>query len=244
MRVLSFFGLLFSLTLLIYCDQPAINNKKQSGSLISHDTIPVPVIKSDSFELDTFLYNQKLLGLAHNKPSAKWPVKTAYPLGGAILPFKRIVAYYGNFYTAGMGVLGEQPTDKMLYKLQNEVKKWRQADTLTPVQPALHYVAVTAQRSKGKDRKYRLRMPFDQIDKALQLAQKINAIVFLDIQVGHSTVQQEIPAKKIDSYQAWITNQPVQFTGFKLFYKQDAQGLMQPADILKLYPMPIYIQYQ
>ncbi len=338
MRVLIFFGLIFSLTLLIYCDQPALNNKKQSGSFISHDTIPVSVIKSDTFKLDTFSYNQKLLGLAHNKPSVKWPVKTAYPLPGAILPFKRIVAYYGNFYTAGMGVLGEQPADKMLDKLQNEAKKWQQADTSTPVQPALHYVAVTAQRSKGKDGKYRLRMPFDQIDKALQLAQKINAIVFLDIQVGHSTVQQEIPAmekylrlpnvhlgidpeysmkggeipcsvigtfdaadvnfasdylarlvreynlppkilivhrftnamvinykkiitraemqivmnmdgfgfpaKKIDSYQAWIANQPVQFTGFKLFYKQDTQGLMQPADILKLYPRPIYIQYQ
>jgi len=52
------------------------------------------------------------------------------------------------------------------------------------------------------------------------------------------------PAKKIDSYQGWIANQPVQFTGFKLFYKQDIQGLMRPPDILKLYPKPIYIQYQ
>lgn len=30
----------------------------------------------------------------------------------------------------------------MLAKLQEEVKKWEKADTLTPVQPALHYIAL------------------------------------------------------------------------------------------------------
>ena len=36
-----------------------------------------------------------------------WPVKTVYPKDGAILPFSRIVAYYGNLYSKKMGVLGE-----------------------------------------------------------------------------------------------------------------------------------------
>ena len=27
----------------------------------------------------------------------KWPPAAPYPYGGAILPFKRILAYYGNF---------------------------------------------------------------------------------------------------------------------------------------------------
>jgi hypothetical protein len=57
------------------------------------------------------------------------------------------------------------------------------------------------------------------------------------------------PAKKIDSYTAWIANEPVQFTGFKIFYKNDARSaparrLMTPDEVLKLYPSPIYIQYQ
>jgi hypothetical protein len=51
------------------------------------------------------------------------------------------------------------------------------------------------------------------------------------------------PAKKINSYQRWVANQPVQFTGFKLFYTQDTK-LMGPADVLKLHPVPVYIQYQ
>jgi hypothetical protein len=39
----------------------------------------------------------------------------------------------------------------------------------------------------------------------------------------------------------------VQFTGFKIFYHNDTKKgdpLMQPADVLKLRPRPLYIQYQ
>lgn len=298
--------------------------------------------KKKPLTLDTALYDARVLYLCHGRPSRKWPVKTAYPLAGAILPFKRIVAYYGNFYTSRMGVLGENPPDSMLNRLMREVKKWQQADTLIPVLPAIHYVAVTAQKNPGKDHKYRARMPSVQIDKSLDLAKKINGIVFLDIQVGWGNVRDEIihleeylrlpdvhlgidpeysmkgrqvpctaigtfdasdinaaseqlarivkaydlppkilvvhrftremvtnyrqivirpevqivmnmdgfgfPAKKIDSYIGTITNEPVQFAGFKLFYKYDIltapKKLMTPEDVLKLYPSPIYIQYQ
>jgi len=143
--------------------------------------------------LDTALFNKKAAQLANGDSSGRWPVKTAYPNPGAVLPFKRIVAYYGNLYSKNMGVLGEYPPDEMLQKLQGEIKKWEAADPGTPVQPALHYIAVTAQGSPGRDGKYRLRMPFKQIDSILGMAARINALVFLDVQVGFSNVQAEIP---------------------------------------------------
>ena len=59
--------------------------------------------------------------------------------------------------------------------------------------PALHYIAVTAQLSPGKGNKYRLRMPFHQIDSILSMAREINALVFLDVQVGKSSLEEEIP---------------------------------------------------
>jgi hypothetical protein len=143
--------------------------------------------------LDTLLFNQRLVHITNGDSSGKWPVKTAYPNAGAVLPFKRIVAYYGNFYSKKMGCLGEYPTDEMLTRLQAETAKWQKADTTTEVQPALHYIAVTAQGSPGKGNKYRLRMPFKQIDSVIKVAARINALVFLDIQVGMSTVQEEVP---------------------------------------------------
>src|SRR3989338_4335029 len=319
--------------------------------------------------LDTILYDKKINELANNPPPKPpttkvvkdpqtgvettvtvepkpiiypWPVKTVYPNAGAILPFKRIIAYYGNLFSTKMGVLGEYPPDEMLQRLNVEVKKWELADPSTPIVPALHYIAVVAQASPGADGKYRARMPHSEIDKVLAMAEKVNAIVFLDIQVGFSTLQAELPvfekyfklpnvhlgvdaefsmktgirpgkivgtydasdlnftanylakivqennlppkvlvvhrytqkmitnykqikplpevqivmhmdgwggmAKKIGTYKNFIYPEPVQFTGFKLFYKNDILEpntvLMTPEDLLKLNPRPIYIQYQ
>ena len=146
--------------------------------------------------VDTVLYNAKMMQLANGDKSGMWPPKTVYPKTGALLPFNRIVAYYGNFYSAQMGVLGEYPEAEMIKKLQSEVSAWENADTLTPVIPTIHYIAVTAQHSPGADGKYRIRMPDAQIDKAIKLAEKINGILFLDIQVGLSTLENEIPRFK------------------------------------------------
>lgn len=291
----------------------------------------------------TGLYREKILLLAHNKPSEKWPVQAPAPLPGAILPYRRIVAYYGNLYTSRMGILGERPREAMLEKLRREAMRWEAADTAFPVKMALHYIAVTAQRSPGKNSKYRLRMPFHQIDTVLAMARGIHALVFLDVQLGHSTLQEELPAlekyllmpdvhlgidpeysmknkdvpcasigtldardinyavsylaglvkqyqlppktlvvhrftqamitnykaintcpevqivinmdgfghaaKKISTYNSFIAREPVQFTGFKVFYRNDTTGtkaaaVMLPEEILKLYPKPVYIQYQ
>ncbi|HEX2536335.1 MAG TPA: hypothetical protein VHK69_21485 [Chitinophagaceae bacterium] len=294
-------------------------------------------------KLDTAHYNRMLRHMANGDTSGRWPVKHEYPLPGAILPFKRIVAYYGNLYSKQMGALGEFPKDDMLRRLQGEVDKWTKADSLMPAIPALHYIAITAQLTPGKGGKYRLRMPFSQIDTVISWAKEINALVFIDIQVGLSTLQQELPefekylsmpnvhfgidpefsmkggdrpgtrvgtfdaadinytteylaglvrkhnlppkilivhrftqkmvtgykdiklrpevqvvmdmdgwgepARKINTYRQFIYPEPVQFTGFKIFYKNDTKRVnqpkeMQPEQLLGLKPVPVYIQYQ
>jgi hypothetical protein len=312
-------------------------------------TVEKSNIKSEPLEeisvlkLDVEAYNQKLNEIANNPPPAGtstqqnlWPVKTSYPNTGALLPFNRIVAYYGNLYSKGMGILGEYPEDEVVERLNVEVKKWELADPKTPVIPALHYIAVVAQAGPGRDGKYRARMPDKEIDKVLKMAEKINAIVFLDIQLGFSNVETEVPllekylkmpqvhlgldpefamktvrpgleigtldatninfaieylaklvkenslppkilvihrftqkmvtnykeisplpevqivmdmdgfgakANKINTYKQYIYKEPVQFTGFKLFYKND-KILLTPEELLKLTPIPSYIQYQ
>lgn len=127
-------------------------------------------------------------------PHYLWPVKNApYPQAGALLPFNRIVAYYGNFLSTRMGVLGQYPPEEMLARLRQEVARWQAADPTTHVIPAIDYIAVTAQGSPGADGMYRARMPDTEIDKAVKLAEEVNGIVILDVQVGKSTVEKEIP---------------------------------------------------
>lgn len=161
----------------------------------------VSVIKQEAPQLDHVAYDHKMRAIANLVPvstsssstPALWPVKAPYPNAGALLPFNRIVAYYGNFYSKGMGVLGQYPEDVMLAKLQKEVDAWKTADPATPVIPAIHYIVTTAQELPQKDGTYTLRMPDDQIDYALEIANKINALVFLDFQIGKSTLQKELP---------------------------------------------------
>ncbi len=146
--------------------------------------------------LDTSLYNKMMAHVTNGDSTGKWPVKAEYPLPGAILPFKRVIAYYGNLYSKQMGALGEFPRKEMLRRLMAEAKKWEAADTTMKVQPALHYIAVTAQQSPGAAGKYRLRMPFHQIDTVLSMAKEIDAIVFIDIQIGKSDIRNELPEFK------------------------------------------------
>jgi len=55
------------------------------------------------------------------------------------------------------------------------------------------------------------------------------------------------PWLKRDSYKDYIVAEPVQYTGFKLFYHNDTKKgnpLMTPQEVLRLNPKPLYIQYQ
>ena len=270
-----------------------------------------------------------------------WPVEGPAPLPGAILPGKRIVAYYGNPLSKRMGALGEFEPQEMLRRLDNEVAAWRAADPSTEVQPALHLIAVVAQGDPGPSGKYRAIMRDTLVEMVYGWAKSKNAIMFIDIQTGLSDIRELLPKfehflsrpdvhlgvdpefmmktghkpgtkigtmdasdinyasgylaelvrkynlppkvlvihrftrngvtnyRKIqlrpevqivmhmdgwgapwlkrDSYKDYIVSEPVQFTGFKLFYHNDTKKgdpLMKPADLLKLEPKPLYIQYQ
>jgi len=169
----------------------ACNNNVKETKVAAQDTT---VRQQPTSSLDTANYYRLLDYLANGDTSGHWPVKNQpLPLPGAILPFNRIVAYYGNLYSNKMGALGKWPKAQMIPNLLAEVKKWNEADTVIKAIPALHYIAVTAQGSPGKDGKHRLRMPGHQIDTILNWAKEINAIVFIDIQIGLSNLQSEVP---------------------------------------------------
>jgi hypothetical protein len=224
----------------------------------------------------------------------------------------------------------------MLAHLDREVAAWQRADSTTRVIPALHLIAVVAQGGAGSDGKYRARMPDSVIERVYTWAARRNALVFLDIQPGKSTVEAELPrlarflvrptvhlaidpefamseggipgrrigtvdaadinyairmldslagdslppkilvihrfrrhmlthadrialsprvqvvvdmdgfgppSLKRGSYHDYVFSAPVQYTGWKQFYRQD-QPPTAIADILKLVPVPVYIQYQ
>ena len=291
-----------------------------------------------------------------------WPAGPV-PLPGAIMPAKRIVAFYGYPLEKRMGALGEfvkrrqdtkdssgkriyagYDTDSMFKRLDIVVKEWNDADPGTPVQPALHVIAAVAQADAGRDGKYRARIDSVVLEEVYSWAVKKNAILFVDVQIGGSTVESEVrrlmpwlsrpnvhlgldpafsmhysreglaPGKKIgimdakeinwaidtlnaivnekklppkvlvvhrftrqmvsnsskikltpgvqvvmnmdgwgapwlkfDSYSAYTVLEPVQFTGFKIFFHNDSKKgdpYLSAREVLHLLPRPLYIQYQ
>ncbi|CAM3950914.1 hypothetical protein [Flavobacterium weaverense] len=323
----------------------ACNRSKAADT--ENSTVKSEAVKKDSIEekkvltIDTLDYNKRMVAMSNSDTTGRWPVKAPYPLPGAILPYNRIIAYYGNLYSTRMGILGEIPRKEMLQKLQGEVAKWQAAEPTVKAIPALHYIAVTAQGAPGKDNMHRMRMPFKQIDTIIKWAKPIDALVFVDIQVGHSSVKAEVnqlvdylsmpnvhlgidpefsmkggerPGTKIghftaadindaidiladivrknnltpkilvvhrftqgmvknykdikivpevqvvmdmdgfgskvlkkSTYLRYIYKEPLHFTGFKLFYKNDNKNdwtMYTPEELVKFTPKPMYIQYQ
>jgi len=51
------------------------------------------------------------------------------------------------------------------------------------------------------------------------------------------------PGAKMGAYKWFVVRYPVQYTGWKLFYKND-KPMMTPEQVLEVYPKPMYIQYQ
>ena len=275
-----------------------------------------------------------------SKKVAPQPAFTVTPLPNSLLPKNRIVVYYGNPLSKRMGVLGEYPEPVMIAKLQQEVHNFQVADPATPVIPGLHLIVSVAQGSPGKNGTYRLRMTDSLIDHWCKLAESKGYLIFLDVQIGHSTVQSElqpllpylkrpyvhlaldpefsmhhgsegvVPGRKVgvmdaaeinyaikaladivkqnnippkvlvihrytqkmvtnyrdirpvpevqvvmnmdgfgqpwlkrDSYDAYERMQPVQYTGFKLFYKND-KPMLTREEVVKLKPSPLFITFQ
>ncbi|MFN8637812.1 MAG: hypothetical protein U0893_28505 [Chloroflexota bacterium] len=114
------------------------------------------------------------------------------PLPGAILPTRRIVSYYGNPLASGMGVLGEQPPEKLFPRLRDQAEAYASADKRRGVAPALELVAVVAQGEPGPDGLYRLRMETELIDRVLGWADAHGFLLILDVQIGRGSVDDEV----------------------------------------------------
>ena len=311
--------------------------------------------KKDTFTLKAAIRNGQ-------KKIDTWPMGPV-PLPGAIMPAKRIIAFYGNPLSKRMGALGEfvtrRPdtkdsagkkvyggynTDSLFKRMDKVVAEWNAADPSTPVQPALHLIVAVAQLDSGRDGKYRLRMDSTLIEEVYRWSIEKNTLLFLDIQIGASSVQAEVkrlmpwlsrpnvhlgldpefsmhysregiaPGKRIgimdaaeinwaidtlnsivvekklppkvlvvhrftrqmvsnankikltpgvqvvidmdgwgqpwlkfDSYSAYNVAEPVQFTGFKIFFGNDSKKgdhVLTAKEVLHLLPRPMYIQYQ
>src|SRR6187401_1359035 len=87
-------------------DEPASKTNSLSAQPAVPITPKVENINTSGFDL----YNQKMNHIINGDSSGRWVTGESMPLDGAILPYKRIIAFYGNLYSKQMGILGELPS--------------------------------------------------------------------------------------------------------------------------------------
>jgi hypothetical protein len=105
----------------------------------------------------------------------------------------RIVAYYGNPLTPILGVLGEQDGAKTAARLRAQADAYVPVSTDRAIVPALHFIYAVAQEHPGEDGSFLLRMDEALVDQYVRLARENDMLLILDIQMGRSSVEKELP---------------------------------------------------
>jgi hypothetical protein len=257
---------------------------------------------------------------------------------GGPLTEHRLVSYYGHPLSEAMGVLGQYEPQQMVKHLKEQAKVYTKLDPDLPAEPTIELIASVAQGSPGPNGLYLRRTQPETIETYAKVAEDNGCLLLLDIQIGHSTIADEIevirpflerpyvhlaidteydmapgeipgeqigsssaedikgaartlsemvkkkdlppkvlvihqfayemitnkeaiepisnveialhadgfgtPEQKIKKYEALVTQQPIQYGGFKLFYDQDTP-LLSPKQVLEaLEPNPAVVSYQ
>jgi hypothetical protein len=122
------------------------------------------------------------------EPTPTSPVE----LQGGVLPDNRIIAFYGHPSTPQMGILGEYSKEELLQVLLEQVAEYELADPDTPVIPAFELIATVAQPEPQSDGTYLLYTGDPWIQEYVDFTAENNMLLFLDLQIGHSTIRDQI----------------------------------------------------
>ncbi len=249
----------------------------------------------------------------------------------------RLVTFYGQPDSPGLGVLGGYSPTEMIRRLKAQAAAYTAIDPAHPAIPTIELIASVASDTPGKDGLYLNPTRPELIAQYVQLAEDNGCYVLLDVQLGYDTVTHEVqrllpylakphvhlaidpefhvkrgerpgesfgslsaaeaneaskmlaalvvergitdkillihqfrddmlpdkgkitrtphvqlvinmdgfgpPDSKITNYQKFVRDEPLQYGGIKIFYKQD-KPLMPPEQVLALVPAPLIVNYQ
>lgn len=114
------------------------------------------------------------------------------PVDAAYMENTQIVSYYGHPYTVQMGILGELEPEALVAAVKQKAADYDALNGPRGVRAALHIVYGTAQPHPGNDGLHLLYLDDDTLNEYLDLACENELLVFIDLQVGHSTVEAEV----------------------------------------------------
>lgn len=116
----------------------------------------------------------------------------------------QILAYYGNPYSATMGILGEYEGDELVRRVKAQAAKYQELNPDKTVIAALHLVYAVAQARPGSDGTYLGLMPDEMVEGLIELTRANNMLLFIDLQNGRAD-----PVAQAQKVQRWMVNDNV-----------------------------------
>lgn len=113
---------------------------------------------------------------------------------GGPLVDKRLVTYYGHPFSEQMGILGQFEPREMVSRLKEQAQAYTDADPDRPAICGIELIASVAQPAPGPDGLYLTRTPANEIEKYAKAAKQNDCLLLLDVQIGYSTIADEIEA--------------------------------------------------
>ncbi len=109
-----------------------------------------------------------------------------------ILLDSQIISYYGNPYTAEMGILGVDDLETVASRLERHAARYDRLNGAIDVVPALHLVYAVAQRDPTDNGLYLQYVDDGDVRRLLALTEEREMLLFLDLQIGRSSVEAEL----------------------------------------------------
>ncbi len=104
----------------------------------------------------------------------------------------RMVAYYGTPESEHMGILGKMGPEEFMKKLKKQTQAYSEADPDRPAIPTIELITTMAQNEPGPKGNYVRMTSEENIEKYVKLAEKHDALVLLDIQLGTDSVIEQV----------------------------------------------------
>ncbi len=129
-------------------------------------------------------------------PAEAAPVAELPGGGREIFPDRRVVAFYGSPGDDALGALGIGSPAQAGKELEKQARPYDSAEQ--PVLPAMELISTIVADSEGERGEYNIRVPAKTIEKYLDAAREIGALLILDIQPGYADFMTEV--KRLEPY--------------------------------------------
>ena len=108
------------------------------------------------------------------------------------LEHSQVISYYGNPYSADMGILGADDIESVASQLEEQAERYDELNGSPGAVPALHLVYAVAQAEPTDNGLFLQYVDDAQIEELLALTAERGLLLFLDLQIGRSTVEAEL----------------------------------------------------